>query len=309
MTPDGSGHVNINLPIIDSFFFKECTSLKSVTIGPLVTTIKQYAFSASGLQGTLTIPSTVKTMEAHLFQSCTGITSIVFAPGHTYIPPGLCHFCFKLASVVIPEGVTEIKGGSVAGAFQRCALASVTLPSTLISVGQDTFSTCSSGSSCPANFMTHIKIPAAVRSLGRSAFWGQKALTCVDFEDLSKVTIGDYCFQSSGMKFPYDEASGAIRDNKKGAYCPGQTKSPTTAATKKPTKADTDAPTATPTMAPTESLDSRLAKPSSRRPRSPRAGGTVLPADSPRRARGRCLGASAFRPRARRQAVPAAPLR
>ena len=80
----------------------------------------------------------------------------------------------QLRSVYIPEGVETIEGGYYAGAFHACRnLATVNLPSTLISIGDFTFSGCK---------INTIQLPDNLESLGSYAFEG-----C----ELSSITIPD----------------------------------------------------------------------------------------------------------------------
>ena len=88
--------------------------------------------------------------------------------------------CTELTSIEIPEGITQISG------FTNCSnLASVSLPSTLISIGDSAFRGCSS--------LTSIQIPEGVTSIYDSAFSGCSSLTSVSLPS-TLTSIGDGAF-------------------------------------------------------------------------------------------------------------------
>jgi hypothetical protein len=70
---------------IDTYAFYNCKSLTSIPISDTITSIGNYAFAYTKIED-IHIPINIK-----------------------IIPNGMCNFCSKLTSVVIPSGVTEIK--------------------------------------------------------------------------------------------------------------------------------------------------------------------------------------------------------
>lgn len=117
----------------------------------------------------------------------------------------------KITSVVIPEGVTEIMAGnSQTGAFKTCYnMTSVTLPSTLTTIGAYAFRNCSKLASIelPSELitiggsafmactgLTSIEIPDKVTGIGTSAFNGCTGLTSIEISD-NVQTLGASVFQ------------------------------------------------------------------------------------------------------------------
>lgn len=89
-------------------------------------------------------------------------------------------------AVTIPEGVTVVNNSAF---YQRSGVTSVTLPSTLLTIGNSSFRGTS---------ITSISIPINVTSIGILAFSIVQSVnvTSVTFADNSKLTtIGDYAFQ------------------------------------------------------------------------------------------------------------------
>ena len=158
---------------IGSFAFQGCTRLTSVTIPNSVTTIGDGAFyKCTGLTS-VTIPNSVTTIEDGAFQNCSSLTSIEIPSSVTTIGSGAFQNCSSLSAVyindlaawigvdfgdsyssplyyakeiylngtllkqlVIPEGVEEIP----AGIFSGIEFYSVTIPSTVLYIGEYAFS-------------------------------------------------------------------------------------------------------------------------------------------------------------------------
>ena len=119
-----------------------------------------------------------------------GSATIVIIQGYTSIGINAFQLKQQITSVTIPTSVRSIGKG----AFGRCsALSSVTFTPTsqVTSIGQSAF--YSSG-------LTSITIPTSVTSIGEDAFGGCTSLTSVTFTPTSQVTsISHYAFASSGL--------------------------------------------------------------------------------------------------------------
>lgn len=130
----------------------------------------------------VTLPQSLKTIEARAFASCKYLTKLVIPDGITSIgedafmascltditlpkslkaiEAGTFGDCNVLKKVVIPEGVTSIGKD----AFYSCrALAEVTLPNSLKTIGIDAFNECHS--------LQKLVIPEGVTSIGKDAFY------------------------------------------------------------------------------------------------------------------------------------------
>ena len=90
--------------------------------------------------------------------------------------------CLSLASVTIPNSVTNISNG----AFSGCSdLTSVTIPNSVTNIGDDAFSYCSS--------LKSITIPNSVTAIGEQAFNGCAKLTSITIPN-SVTSIGNDAF-------------------------------------------------------------------------------------------------------------------
>ena len=149
-----------------------------------VTSIGAYAFqSCSGLTS-VTIPNSVTSIGEHAFVKCSGLTSITIPDSVTSIGWNAFGDCSSLTSIVIPYSVTSI-GES---AFSSCdGLTSVTIGSGVTSIGDYAFSNCRG--------LTSIIIPNSVTSIGNSVFYGCSGLISVVIPN-SVTSIGESAFSS-----------------------------------------------------------------------------------------------------------------
>ena len=180
---------------IDSFVFRDCTSLETVTIPASVKTIGYGAFNGCEniktvkymgtlaqwcqidntsyyenatitlsdvpdlrVLKTLVIPSGVTSIGTEAFYRCKELTSVTIPASVRTIGHESFGNCKSLESVTIPAGVTKIDGF----AFMGCtSLKSVTIPETVTEISTQAFDGCS---------LESVTIPSSVRTMGGGAF-------------------------------------------------------------------------------------------------------------------------------------------
>ncbi len=193
--------------------FAQCKNLKSLSLGE-VQTIGEYAFGSCALKA-LTIPESVKDIDASAFSSNSELSEVrIDAVNITLDRP---FYDVKLSRVTIGKGVRSIDGplggevseiffeeGGVceyfASAGSQKALKSITLPSTLKTIGDEAFYDCT---------ITSIDIPVGVTSIGVKAFNNCGALTSVSLpdglEDIGSNAFGK-CNKLEKITIPYTVA-------------------------------------------------------------------------------------------------------
>ena len=133
-----------------------------------VTEIGDDAFYGCEGITSVTIPGSVKTIEAFAFNGCKGITSISIPANVKTIGQAAFAACKALKSVTLPDGIQEI----ITAAFSGCtALQSIDIPAGVKTIGNWAFADCTA--------LQSIDIPAGVKTIGWGAFWDCKALKSV----------------------------------------------------------------------------------------------------------------------------------
>ena len=183
------------------------------------------AFSCDEIIEKVTMPDTVKYINAYAFENCTNLSEVLLSSSLENIESGAFFNCMKLADIVIPDSVISITSdaflntalldkqntpvkyagkwvitaedrdkivikdgtkGIANNAFSGCtSLTDITIPDSVTMIGDYAFGTC--------NGLTEIKIPNNVKSIGRCVFWFCGSLKNVTIPD-SVTMIGDMAF-------------------------------------------------------------------------------------------------------------------
>ena len=175
--------------VIDSYAFKGCRRLTSLTLPAGITSISSYAFYGCWGLTSLTLPAGITSIGESAFYDCSGLTSLTLPAGITSIGSYAFYDCSGLTSLNLPAGITEI--GS--GAFWGCSgLTSLNLPAGITEIGEDAFRGCWG--------LTSLTLPAGITSIGESAFEDCSGLTSLTLP--AGITwIGYSAFEScSGLR-------------------------------------------------------------------------------------------------------------
>ena len=183
------------------------------------------AFSCDEIIEKVTMPDTVKYINAYAFENCTNLSEVLLSSSLENIERGAFLNCSNLADIVIPDSVISITSdafyntalldkqntpvkyagkwviaaedrdkivikdgtkGIANNAFSGCtSLTDITIPDSVTKIGDYAFSNC--------NSLTEIKIPNKVKSIGGRVFWFCESLKNVTIPD-SVTMIGDMAF-------------------------------------------------------------------------------------------------------------------
>lgn len=173
------------ITVIGQNAFANCKNITSITLPDSLTTINNWAFINCSYLESISIPANVSTL-VNPFPNCSGLTSITVDSNNAYYNDGNGNNCIietstnKLIrgcdSTIIPNTVVALGDG----AFSNCTFTSITLPSSLTTIGQNALAGCQK--------LATLTIPASVSSIGHSAFWGDN-LIYMEFEGTTPATL------------------------------------------------------------------------------------------------------------------------
>ncbi|MDE5742778.1 MAG: leucine-rich repeat protein, partial [Bacteroidales bacterium] len=174
--------------------FWGCTGLMSVTMQEGVTSIGQYAFCRCSGLTSVTIPESVTEIGYRAFTGTSIGGPLYNSKIFAYMPENYS------GEYAIPSGIRTIAGG----AFEKCTgLASVTLPESVTEIGYSAFNGSSIGSPLynsrifaymPGDYSGEYAIPSGIQTIAGGAFEECTGLTSVTIPE-SVIEIGKYAFR------------------------------------------------------------------------------------------------------------------
>ena len=177
---------------LGSCAFLNCSGLTSLSLPSSLTSIEREAFAGCSGLTSLSLPSSLTSIKYRAFYGCSGLTSLSLPSSLTSIEYYAFYGCSGLTSLSLPSGITSIDWN----AFSGCSgLTSLTLPSSLTSIDSGAFSGCSG--------LTSLTLPSSLTSIDSGAFSGCSGLTSLSLPS-GLTSIGDGAFRGcSGLTSIY----------------------------------------------------------------------------------------------------------
>ena len=131
--------------------FKDCTSLREITVPDRVEIIGYCTFAGCRKLETVHLPQSLSVIEFGTFAECLALKNLEVPSGVTRISHGALQGCRNLREVNLPDGLTNIEYD----AFRDCsALVSIEIPDNVNEIGASAFAGCTS--------LTSVTIPSRV---------------------------------------------------------------------------------------------------------------------------------------------------
>ena len=197
---------------VPAYLCKNMSLLDTVVLPPSVKSLGTYAFAFCTSLKKINLPVTQKTLPASFLEGCTSLESIELPATLTTINQDAFYGCTSLKEINLHEGLETINRR----AFVNCKLSSVTIPSTITSIGNSAFQgnpltevtwlpiTCSIGTGDSAPFystssqITSFILGDSVKSIpGYLCYKMNKLENIVLPEKLT--TIGQYAFNGCSL--------------------------------------------------------------------------------------------------------------
>ncbi len=140
-------------------------NMSTYTVKEGTRTIAPYAFRDCTSLRNVTLPDSLTAIGSSAFYNCTSLNYIDIPDGVMFIDQNAFGTCTSLQSIQIPDSVTEI--GSYA--FSHClSLKSVIIPKNVQNISYYTFNDCT--------LLESVVIPDGVNTIGNNAFYGCTSL-------------------------------------------------------------------------------------------------------------------------------------
>ena len=146
------------------------SNIERVTIGESVKILPENFLLGSKITS-VTIPSSVTTIEAAAFRSCTNLTKVVLPNSVKALPNYMLSGCSALSSITLGNAVESFGDYALANCI---SLKSLSIPSTTKNIANNAFSGCT-------GLTSSVTIPSKVATLGTNAFSGCTGVTMLNY--------------------------------------------------------------------------------------------------------------------------------
>lgn len=178
--------------VIPEECFVHCKNLETISIPDGVTSILNRAFFGCESLKNVSFSTNVTEIGSHVFTSTPWIENLSEEKEYVVVNRHLLKVKDSVTNVKVPNGVIKVCGGSVSYKVK-----SVTLPSSLITIGEEAFNDCWE--------IKEIKVPKNVKVLEASAFYNCSGLTKITLPE-GLTYLGEsafsYCAKLKSLVIP-----------------------------------------------------------------------------------------------------------
>ncbi len=136
------------------------SKLKSITVPNSVKKIEAYAFKNCNYLQSINIPLGIRKIENHTFSNCKSLQNINIPKSVISIGEYAFYSCSSLTSVILPSSIEKIKNY----AFRECSsLKSINIPNKVNELGTKTFIYCSSLTSITSQIKNINKVEMGIK--------------------------------------------------------------------------------------------------------------------------------------------------
>ena len=191
--------------------FKDCTSLKKITLPPAIQSIANSVFQNCSSLESIAIPECVRLIGDFAFKGCTSLKSLHIPDGATTIGESAFENCTSLASIYLPDSLETFSesSGYLAGTFANCAsLESIVLPGGIDDIYTNTFYNCTALKTVIIKEYPDKYDPETVMDIAYNAFKECKALEKVYLpRTLSSLTSSAFPSNSKTKYYLYSDST------------------------------------------------------------------------------------------------------